>query len=113
MGVGETRNRRVASLAYWVLHLLPAGLLFSALDPWPSGFYAALRLIVCIAAIGIAILIYRRDRAVGSWLVAFGLTAVVVNPVVPIAIPREIWIAYIAIAALFLAHLIATRTPDS
>ena len=108
----EASDARASGVAYWALHLLPAGLLFSALDPWPDAFYAALRIVVCVAAAGIAFLVYRRDRRVSFWLVVFGIVAVISNPFVPLITPGEFWITYIALAALFLAHLAATRTPE-
>jgi hypothetical protein len=111
-GTGSERVAVAVGLAYWALHLIPAGFLLSALDPWPSGYYTALRIVVFVAALAIALHVYRRDAAVGPWVIAFGLTAVLLNPVLPIPIPNDAWATYIVIALLFMAHLIATRTPD-
>jgi hypothetical protein len=108
----EASDARASGVAYWALHLLPAGLLFSALDPWPEAFYAALRIVVCVAAAGIAFLIYRRDQRATYWLVAFGMAAIISNPFVPLIVRGQVWIAYISLAALFLTHLAATRTPE-
>jgi hypothetical protein len=35
------------------------------------------------------------------------------NPIIPVDVPRDIWIVYVATAALFLVHLAATRTEAS
>jgi hypothetical protein len=109
---GETPDARASGMAYWLLHLLPAGFLVSALDPWPELFYDALRIVVCLAAAGIAFLIYRRDQRASFWLLAFGIVAVLANPFVPFIMLGQGWIAYVAMAALFLVHLAATRTPE-
>jgi hypothetical protein len=108
----EASDARASGVIYWALHLLPAGLLFSALDPWPEAFYAATRTVVCAAAVGVAFLIYRRDHRASYWLVAFGMTAIISNPFVPLIVRGQVWIAYVSLAALFLTHLAATRTPE-
>ena len=101
--------------AYWALHLVPAALLVAALDPWPYGYYTALRIVVCIAAAWLAVLVYRRDNGVGPWSIAFGLAALLFNPVIPVELSRDIWTVFVGMAALFLVHLVATRaeTPDT
>jgi hypothetical protein len=110
MEQGGGRDARVSRVRYWMLHLVPAGLLVSALDPWPYGYYTLLRFVVSIAAVWLAFLIYRRDSGVGPWSVVFVSAAVLFNPVIPVDLPRDIWIVYVATAALFLVHLVATRT---
>ena len=109
---GREHSEVIVGLAYWALHLVPAGLLISALDPWPSGYYTVLRIVVFAASLAIALHLYRRDAVVGRWLIAFSVTAVVLNPVVPISDPESAQATYGVIALLFVAHLIATRTPD-
>jgi hypothetical protein len=96
--------------AWWAVHLIPAGFLVSALDPWPGGFYLLVRVVVSIAALLLALLVAYRDGGVSAWSVAFGLTALLFNPVVPMEFPPDVWAAYVAIAALFAVHLVATRT---
>jgi hypothetical protein len=106
---GAARNAWVSRVRDLTLHLAPAALLVSALDPWPYGYYTLLRFVVSIAAVWLAFLTYRRDKGVGSWSVVFASAAILFNPVIPVDVPRDIWIVYVATAALFLVHLVATR----
>lgn len=83
--------------------LLPAVLLVVALAPLPYGYYTLLRLVVCIAAIIVALVAYQRQKAVNWQVVTFGIVAILFNPIIIVALNRGVWAALdIACAALFL-----------
>lgn len=71
--------------------LICAGLLFLAVTNMPIGYYTLLRILVPIGA-GIVI-IQELKNGVGLWVIIFGITAVLFNPIVPIYLgQKENWL---------------------
>lgn len=92
------------------LWLVPAALLVAALFPWPYGYYDLLRLVVCAGSGWIAFEQWRHDDAISGWVVAFGATALLYNPILAIHLTREIWTVFnIVTATLFVGHLATLR----
>jgi hypothetical protein len=73
------------------LHLVPSAILIAAIGLWPYGYFTLLRIVVCAAAIWLAVLDYQRVERVVPWVVVLGVCAALFNPVAPIFLTREIW----------------------
>jgi len=74
----------------------------------PYGYYQLLRIVIFCAAIYLAI-IEKRD-ADNGWLWAFVACALVYNPLVKLALGREVWaIVNIGTIALFVIHMVKRR----
>ena len=88
-----------------VVYLVPAGMSLIALLDMPYGYYQLLRFVVCICAGLLTWELVQREVWIGT--VAFGLMAVIFNPIIPLHFAREIWaILNITTAAIFLIGLI-------
>ena len=80
-------------------------LLFFALFPWPYGYYILLRLVVFVVSVFIAYEQWKLDDAISGWVVAFGLIALLYNPLITVHLTRELWsVLNLATAMLFLWH---------
>jgi FtsH-binding integral membrane protein len=77
------------------------------------GYYTALRLVVCIGGVLVAVVEYQRADKIGLWIIIFGLVALLFNPVIPVYLTRHIWFFIdLGVAALFVAHsAMIWRTP--
>jgi FtsH-binding integral membrane protein len=85
--------------------VIPTALLVGAVARWPHGYYTALRLVVCFAALLVMVVEYERVGKIGLWIIAFGLVALLFNPVIPVYLTRHIWFYIdLGVAALFAAH---------
>jgi hypothetical protein len=84
------------------LSLICAGLLILALFNLPIGYYTFLRIVVTIGAITIVINEFRDGFKI--WVILFGLTAILFNPLIPVYLhDKSIWMPIdIAVAVLFL-----------
>jgi hypothetical protein len=92
------------------LHWIPAVMLVAALGSWPYAYYTLLRVVVFVAAGLIAWQAYDVSREVTIWVVAFGVVAMLFNPVAPIHLSREIWtVVDLAVAAIFAWHFFASQ----
>ncbi|WAC26346.1 DUF6804 family protein [Ancylobacter sp. SL191] len=92
------------------LHLVPATMLAIALGRWPYAYYMALRLVVCMAAIILAVMIFRQAGKTGPWVAAFAITAGIFNPFIPVHLTRDLWqVLDLGAAGLFVAHFIVQR----
>ena len=69
--------------------LAPVAMLAIALLHMPYGYYQLLRLVVTICAGLLVIFAWQNRRPLTLGM--FGLTALIYNPVLPIAFPRQIW----------------------
>jgi hypothetical protein len=84
------------------LWLIPAAMLLAALLHLPYGYYALLRLVVCVSA---AIIAYKSWPKHQTWAIAFVLVALLFNPLVIVSFDRETWAPIdVAVAAMFLSH---------
>lgn len=112
---GQTRERAVpvkapASGALFatarVLSLVAAVLLVVALLPWPYEYYTALRVIVAVASVVLAVAAFRAKQT--GWALAAIAVAVLFNPILPIWLDRGIW-AILDVASAVLLAVAALR----
>lgn len=91
--------------------LVPIFLLLVAVLPLPYGYYTFLRIVIFLAAISLALQRYHALGRVGGLSIAFGLMAVLFNPVFPIHLAREIWIVsnFVGAAVFGLGFLLDRR----
>ena len=86
---------------------IPAILLIAAVLPLPYGYYPFLRLIVFAASAFLAFKEYKgASNSLNSYAIIFGVMAILFNPILPIFLPKVIWIVIdLACAATFVGHL--------
>lgn len=88
---------------------LIAAVLLLALLSLPIGYYTFLRIAVTIASV----IIISKELKVGInlWLVVFGITAVIFNPIIPIYLyQKSLWMPIDIVAAiLFLSYSFKKR----
>jgi hypothetical protein len=89
--------------------LICAAFLFLAIFKLPIGYYTFLRIVVTIGAI-IAI-VNESKNGIIFWIIAFGITAILFNPIIPIYLhDKSIWIPIdILVALLFIANALLTK----
>lgn len=86
-------------IALW---LMPATMLLGALLHLPYGYYTLLRLVVCVSASIIAFQSWPKHQA---WAIAFGVVALLFNPLIIVALDRETWAPIdVAVGGLYAAH---------
>jgi hypothetical protein len=95
-------------------HLIPAAIatvvLLGAICTWPYAYYQIMRWVVCAAAVFTAYQGYATRHLWGAW--AFGLVAVLFNPIAPIHLTRHAWqVLDPAAALLFLAGIVLISRP--
>ena len=64
------------------LLLICTGLLLLALVDLPIGYYTLLRIAVTIGAV--AVVVAEFENGINFWVIAFGLIAIIFNPLIPI-----------------------------
>ena len=85
--------------------LVPAALLVIAVLPLPYGYYQLLRLAVTAVALYIAWSEYQASNGMTGWALAFGLCALLFNPLIPVHLSRESWFVIdLAVAGIFGAY---------
>ena len=83
---------------------VPAAMALLALLDTPYGYYQLLRLVVAAASVFIAVAAWQRGSHVA--VIAFGLLALIYNPIAPLHLKRDIWEwVNIGTAAVFLFAL--------
>jgi len=75
-------------------------LLLALFDGWPYGYFTLLRIVVTGTTAYSAWLAY--DHKKGFWIWSFVAIAIIFNPIIPLHLGRELWLAIDLIAALFL-----------
>ena len=83
-----------------------------ALLPFPYGYYTFLRIVVFLTA---GITAYLKFKAGDKNILHFAVIAILFNPIIPIALSREVWAFFnVAVAILFgiLAYRIKTQEND-
>lgn len=86
------------------LFLIPIALLLIGLADLPIGYYTIVRIVVCIISALSCYWSYRSDEKVGIATVAFGLLAILFNPIFPIYLQSKgVWTIIDIIAAVLLA----------
>jgi len=89
------------------LLLICSGLLLIGLMNLPIGFYTLLRIVVTIGSI--AFVVTEFENGFNFWVIAFGLTAIIFNPIIPIYLNhKNIWMPIdIICSILFLVKAFA------
>ncbi|MBL0247659.1 MAG: hypothetical protein IPQ28_08760 [Sphingobacteriales bacterium] len=64
------------------LLLICAGLLFIGLLDLPIGYYTFLRIVVTIGSVAVVVTEY--EKGFNFWVIAFGIIAIIFNPLIPI-----------------------------
>ncbi|HFC11154.1 MAG TPA: hypothetical protein ENJ75_03160 [Candidatus Kaiserbacteria bacterium] len=72
--------------------------LFGALLSWPYSYFQLLRWVVCGIGLYRAYQTYESERI--GWTVAFGLTAVLFNPIAPFYLQKGTWQFFDVVATL-------------
>lgn len=81
------------------LLLVCTGLLLLALMDLPIGFYTFLRIVVTIGAVALVVTEY--ENGINFWIVAFGLIAILFNPLIPVYLgDKSAWMPIDFIAAI-------------
>ena len=90
----------------FIWHVNIAALLL-AIPPLPYLFYIALRLLVSGSAVYLIVRHQRRwQNQMNGWKLLFAAIAIVYNPVIPVYLPKIIWIVVnLVTAVLFYIHL--------
>jgi hypothetical protein len=99
-------------MGFTIARIIAAILLFWALDRHPYGYYTLLRFVVCgVTAYGVY---YALELQKNGWAWAFGIIAVLFNPLIPIHLKRDIWaIIDLAVAILLLLSIFLLRKSHS
>jgi Family of unknown function (DUF6804) len=94
----------------WWIWLIPVALLLLATARMPYGYYTLLRIVVCLFAVCVAITEWDAGALGRGVSIAFGVVALLFNPLVPIFLKRATWhYIDIGIAVLIAAHLVFRR----
>ncbi|WP_425422893.1 DUF6804 family protein [Phaeodactylibacter xiamenensis] len=81
------------------LFLICTGLLLLALVDLPIGYYTLLRIVVTIGAV--AIVVTEFENGINFWVIAFGLIAVLFNPLIPVYLgDKSAWMPIDLITAI-------------
>lgn len=90
------------------LGYIAVALLAGAFIPFPYFYFQILRIVVTIAAVVNASAAYHSSNS--KWVWAFGLIAVLFNPIAPIFLDRIVWLPLDFIAAVvFVIFLMKKR----
>lgn len=91
--------------------LAAAALLFLALAQLPIGYYTFLRIAITIAAVLMIFDSYK--ERVNIWSIAFGIIAIVFNPIIPVYLyQKDKWMPIdIGAAILFATYATCSKTP--
>ena len=82
-----------------LLLLICTGLLLLALADLPIGYYTLLRIVVSIGAV--AVVVTEFDNGINFWVIAFGLVAILFNPLIPVYLGNKgAWIPIDIITAI-------------
>lgn len=84
---------------------IAAAMLFIGVAPLPYGYYMLLRLVATIVFAWAAYVTYEREEEVLPWIL--GVIALLFNPLIPIHLPKEVWMAVDLGAGIFLLTLIS------
>jgi hypothetical protein len=91
------------------ISLICAAFLLLAVFKLPIGYYTFLRIAVTIGAI--IVIVNESKNGIGFWIIAFGITAILFNPLIPIHLhDKSIWIPIdILVAILFIVKALITN----
>lgn len=90
------------------LSLICAAFLLLALMNLPMGYYTFLRIIVTIGAV--VIVVKELENEFNFWVIAFGIIAILFNPLIPIYLQdKEAWMPFDFIAAILFIIKVLTK----
>ena len=90
------------------LALIAAIAVMLGLGTWPSGYYRAIRFVVCAIAILVGAAAYEQQKL--GWVIALGFVGALFNPFITVHLPRAQWhVIDVAVAVLFV--LVGWRVP--
>jgi len=94
------------------LMLICSGLLLIGLAELPIGFYTLLRIVVTIGSI--TVVVKEFENGFNFWVIAFGLTAIVFNPLIPVYLhDKGVWLPVdIVCSILFLVKAFTNKQVD-
>jgi len=75
-------------------------LLFVGVFPMPFGFYTLLRFIICGLSLFALKITHLKSQSNLPWI--FAILAVLFNPIIPVYLPKELWIIIDISTAVFL-----------
>jgi hypothetical protein len=100
--VATLRRPSALFVAIW---FVPVGMLLLAPLPLSGNYYVWLRIVVGGWAALAALASWERHERFDAWVLAFGIVAVLFNPLLPISLDRPSWAPIdIAVAGLFVLH---------
>ena len=81
------------------LLIICTGLLLLALIDLPIGYYTFLRIVVTIVAV--AVVVTELENGINFWIIAFGLIAILFNPLIPVYLgDKSTWMPIDLITAM-------------
>jgi len=79
--------------------LICSGILLLGLINLPIGFYTLLRIVVTIGAV--AVIVSEYENGLTIWIIAFGLIAIIFNPIIPVYLnDKNTWIPIDIVSAI-------------
>ena len=111
-GEAEATPSQAAMRRIWVPQFIVSLMLLWALNPDnPYGYYILLRIACCAVFAYLARKAFHRERQVWVWIL--GIMAVVYNPIIPVHLPREIWVVVnVLTIGIAVASIFAIRVKD-
>ena len=105
------KGERIGVRMIRLYFVVPAAMALLALLDMPYGYYQLLRLVVAAASAFIAVAAWQRGAHVA--VIAFGLLALIYNPIAPLHLKREMWeFVNVGTAAVFLVALAVAEVQD-
>jgi len=78
---------------------------------WAYGYYVLLRWVVTISAVFLLLSAYESKKTL--WLFLMGIIAILFNPIIPVHLDKEIWVAIdFIVAILFLVSIFRIKSKD-
>ena len=92
-----------------ILLLICSGLLLIGLMNLPISFYTLLRIVVSIGSI--AVVVTEFENGFNFWVIAFGLSGIIFNPIIPVYLnDKAVWMPIdIICSILFLIKAFANK----
>lgn len=82
-----------------IISIISALFLVLAIAPMPIGYYTFLRIVITITAVLIVVNEYK--KGINFWVILFGITTILFNPIFPIYLYKKtFWIPIDIIAAI-------------
>lgn len=90
--------------------LFPAIVVAIGALPLPYGYYALVRVVVCVASGLLAWATYNGEARHRLWVILLGALALLFNPIAPLHMGKQAWaVTDIATAAILVLHLFYVR----